>query len=135
MADKSAPAAPATARPFPSPRLGGPEHRLHALHVADGIFERLWYVGPVQHRLRESIALDRVLVAHRKRLQFPLAPERILARVYDDLTVAIGRGVERNADFDQPESAEDLNPLVVGHLRAAGPGQVDAVVVEQHRSE
>ena len=56
---------PSAANLFPPSALGRPEDSFDALHVADGVFQRLRRRPALEHRAREQVSLDGVLIAHR----------------------------------------------------------------------
>src|ERR1035441_5963073 len=69
------------ARRLPQAGVCGAEDRLDHRHIADGIFQGHRDLGRVQDGLRESIALQRVLIADGESLRGNAAAKQVAAGV------------------------------------------------------
>src|ERR1700722_4988577 len=116
-------------RRLPPPRLSRLEDRVHHRHVLDRIFQRNRNLAALQHRPGKRIALQRILVASRKRLNRDAPAKHICPRIDKDPRRPVHRRVERNFDLDSPARAEELHPLVVDKLRAAREDRLAAAKI------
>src|ERR1035441_6413386 len=88
------------ARRLPQTGVCGAEDRLDHRHIADGIFQRHRDLGRVQDGLRESIALQRVLIADGESLRGNAAAKQVAAGVDEQAGGAVVRRIDRDFQLD-----------------------------------
>ena len=104
-------------------------------HVGDAFFEGDGDGGAFEDGAREGVALERVLVDDGEGFGGDAGAEDVAAVVGEQACGAIGRGVERDLDFDAALCAVELHALVRDELRAAGEDGVTCGEVEERGGE
>src|SRR5579864_128588 len=122
-------------RLFPFSRFRRAEDRVDHGHIGDSRFEWNGHVSVALHGAGELIALQCVLIDDGRLMRLDTAAEKVTAVVKEDAARPVGRGVERDFDFDAPFCAKKLHTLIGNELRGTSEDRMAGGEIENRRSD